>query len=149
MDTRTRELMHSGTGDLPDNVARRFWAKVHKTATCWLWTGARKETGYGLFKFQGTARSAHRMAYILSGKRLLPGVELDHRCENRHCVRPSHLRSTRHAAHMIRHARGRVVCRRGHPITRVSHYLSARGERVCRLCRRVRLREWRERREAA
>ena len=26
----------------------RFWSKVEKTDTCWLWTGATDQTGYGV-----------------------------------------------------------------------------------------------------
>jgi hypothetical protein len=32
------------------SVEERFWAKVNKTETCWLWTGAKHEKGYGLLK---------------------------------------------------------------------------------------------------
>ena len=28
-------------------VAERFWSKVEKTDTCWLWTGHRDRHGYG------------------------------------------------------------------------------------------------------
>ena len=77
-------------GCLSDPEAR-FWAKVQKSATCWWWTGAISDTGYGSFNVGGGKYSgAHRYAYtILVGD---PGdLHLDHLCRNRACVNPEHL----------------------------------------------------------
>jgi hypothetical protein len=42
-----------------------FWAKVHKTETCWVWTGA-ASNNYGKFGFQGKMVLAHRLSYGLA-----------------------------------------------------------------------------------
>lgn len=46
-------------------VEERFWAKVHKTETCWLWTAKTSADGYGHFLVGGSMRGAHRVAYEL------------------------------------------------------------------------------------
>jgi hypothetical protein len=39
----------------------RFWTKVKKTDTCWLWTGVPNDSGYGVLGVGGTrTRPAHR-----------------------------------------------------------------------------------------
>ena len=41
----------------------RFWAKVNKTEDCWLWTGARFNTGYARFSSGKKSFGAHRWLY--------------------------------------------------------------------------------------
>ena len=74
----------------------RFWAKVNKTDTCWIWTGA-KYNGYGVFRSDGASRLAHRMAYKWANGEIPEGEQLDHMCHNRSCVNPSHIRFANHA----------------------------------------------------
>lgn len=78
------------------NPLDRFWAKVEKTPTCWLWTGAIQKAdrlghgGYGQFRLDDKTVGAHVFAYEnlvgpTNGKQVL------HHCDVRHCVYPSHL----------------------------------------------------------
>jgi hypothetical protein len=69
----------------------RFWEKVDKSDTCWLWTGGRNSHGYGIFDLNGRAEHAHRAVLILTGTILQPGQWACHRCDVRLCVRPAHL----------------------------------------------------------
>jgi len=76
---------------------KRFWAKVKKTRTCWLWLGSVDKDGYG--KFQLTLRRpkgakqtpqkhvrAHRYAFeLLEGR--APRGNLLHECDVKSCVR--------------------------------------------------------------
>lgn len=76
--------------------AKRFWDKVSKTETCWLWTASTLQGGYGGFYFDGKLRKAHRIAYeqtfgaIPAGSGY-HGTCVLHRCDNTKCVRPDHL----------------------------------------------------------
>lgn len=78
------------------SMAERFWEKVDKTDTCWVWTGA-KDKGYGRFGVAaGNVVGAHRVAYELLVGPIPQGMEIDHRCHNPACVNPSHLRPATH-----------------------------------------------------
>ena len=67
----------------------RFWEKVNKTDTCWLWTGA-LSNGYGTFGAKGKSWGAHRYSYLLVAE-IPEGLHLDHLCRVRNCVNPEHL----------------------------------------------------------
>jgi hypothetical protein len=82
----------------------RFWKHVHKTGDCWLWTGATRSGGYGVFRDGTRSVSAHRFAWELEhglipsepgsdGKASVPWL-VSHACGNRRCVRPDHLSLT-------------------------------------------------------
>lgn len=66
-----------------------FYSHVTKTETCWLWTGPTNPGGYGYFS-NGSTVLAHRYAFFLKhGHYPMPcGL---HTCDNRLCVRPSHI----------------------------------------------------------
>jgi hypothetical protein len=85
--------------------AQRFWNHVDKNGPvvrpelgpCWLWTAFRMPSGYGRFlvgsRLDGsrTCALAHRVALVLSGRKLRKGAVGMHRCDNPPCVRPDHL----------------------------------------------------------
>lgn len=75
-----------------------FWAKVQKSADCWLWVGAKDNQGYGHFKSRGSNHMAHRYAYERLVGPIEPELVLDHfTCFNRSCVNPAHLRQVTQA----------------------------------------------------
>jgi hypothetical protein len=74
------------------SAEQRFWAKVTKTDTCWLWTGATNGTGYGRFsRDRQSLVSVHRFSYELQVGPVPAGMCVLHRCDVRNCVRPDHL----------------------------------------------------------
>lgn len=75
---------------------QRFWMKVRKTDSCWLWTAAiNGGTGYGQFaRRHGEGVDAHRFSYELAHGSIPEGHDVHHTCHVRHCVRPSHLVAT-------------------------------------------------------
>ena len=69
----------------------RFWSKVDKTESCWLWTGSQQSTGYGTVRFNGKTELAHRVAWVLRYGELDPFIKLVQLCHNRLCVNHDHL----------------------------------------------------------
>jgi len=70
----------------------RFWRKVRRTDTCWLWIAATNSSGYGCFRIAaGRLLYAHRYAYELAVGPIADGMVLDHLCNNRRCVNPDHM----------------------------------------------------------
>ena len=78
-------------------VEERFWSKVDKTDNCWLWTGYCLPTGYGKFRSGEKMVYSHRLSYEWTHGEISEGMYVDHRCHNRSCVRPEHLRLVTHA----------------------------------------------------
>ena len=135
--------------------AARFWARVepgtapyHTPALgpCWLWTGAKHNLGYGLFR-TGELRYAHRVAYMLAGGVILDGFDIDHLCRVRACVNPAHLVAVTHKENVLR---GRTIaarnarkthCPQGHEYTPENTYVERTRYgtgRKCKACQRER-----------
>lgn len=72
----------------------RFWARVRKTNSCWLWTGYCTDAGYGQFgqsTVSGDNEYTHRYSYKLAHGKIPDGLLVLHHCDVRHCVNPKHL----------------------------------------------------------
>lgn len=78
-------------------MIERFWPKVKKTESCWLWTGAVKSCeehrAYGVFWDGGRLVAAHRFAFELMCRPLLSGEIVMHLCNIPRCVNPQHLQA--------------------------------------------------------
>lgn len=75
-------------------IEARFWAKVNKTPTCWLWTASATK-GYGQFVsarpgYQSHHQS-HRVSYEIAHGSIPNGMSVLHRCDVPLCVNPDHL----------------------------------------------------------
>ncbi len=74
----------------------RFWEKVQKTGTCWLWTGSTFQKGYGNFHpgvhHPGESHFAHVWSWEAMYGKKPEGMQLDHTCLVKRCVNPLHLR---------------------------------------------------------
>jgi hypothetical protein len=88
----TQNTRSGRTGRTPTDLSIRFWKQVNKTETCWEWTGSMSR-GYGQIQITSPVRQtkkAHRVSWLLeTGAE--PKLQILHRCDNRKCVRPSHL----------------------------------------------------------
>lgn len=81
-------------------VEARLWSKVHKSEACWLWKGRITANGYGVMdlRYPGSKTSrevrAHRYLFEMYNGPITEGLDIDHICHNRACLKPSHLRAT-------------------------------------------------------
>jgi len=102
---------------------------------CWQWMGCRNQKGYGRIRATGSGPliSVHRASYELFVGPIPLGLEIDHLCRNRGCVRPDHLEAVPHL----------VNVRRGETATRThclhGHLLEGRSsrQRYCIVCQRA------------
>ncbi len=136
---------HIGARGTPEE---RFWRKVQKAEEgCWIWMGALTSAGYGNFgPTPGTNISAHKFSYELTNGPVPAGMELDHLCRARCCVRPDHLEAVTHRENDLR-GNGisatnfrKTHCANGHALTPENVRLRYRGPNgVARRCRQCEL----------
>lgn len=111
----------------------RFWRKVDVPFTpgsCWTWNAGTNGDGYGTFGLTLAphtykAVGAHRLVYEALVGPIPAGMEIDHLCRNRRCVRPDHLEAVSHRVNVLRSdgpaalAARRTACPRGHAYDRI------------------------------
>jgi hypothetical protein len=129
-------------GPLPPE--ERFDRFVDRSGDCWIWTGSRKSTGYGAISVNGRGYPAHRWAYEQVHGPIPGGLQIDHLCRTRLCVRVEHLElvtpaeNTRRGVGPSAQNVGKTHCPKGHAYTPDNTYTDRRGKRSCRECKRIR-----------
>jgi hypothetical protein len=108
---------------------------------CWNWTAALSD-GYGLFWWNGSTVAAHRLAYVALVGPIPDGLELDHKCRNRACVNPAHLRIITHQGNVLAGKNFSAVnaakrrCGKGHEFSIVPRGDgTGKTQRRCIVCR--------------
>ena len=121
----------------------RFWSRVNKTDTCWLWTAGVSSSGYGQITISGRILQAHRVSYEMLVGDIGHGLQLDHLCRVRRCVNPTHLEQVTSRQNTLRgsgpaavHAR-QTHCIYGHEFTKENTTVN-KGKRSCRACKQRR-----------
>lgn len=132
----------------------RFWSHVRKSDDCWVWTGSLTDGGYGEFHFEGQTVKAHRWIYERIHGPIPKGLEPDHLCRTRACVRLDHLEPVTRSENTLRgigpsltRSRAAAIthCPCGHLYDEANTFFRRDGRRECRECMRERTRKWRMR----
>lgn len=121
-------------------LPRRIAEKIDTDSSgCWIWTAARS-TGYGRVSYNGRTVVAHRVVYEILVGPIPDGLQLDHLCRNRACVRPDHLEPVTQRENLLRgqtiparHA-ARTHCNWGHRFDSTNTGRTVDGYRRCRRC---------------
>jgi len=121
----------------------RFLGMIRYTDTCWIWEGQKDKFGYGNFSILGKKVRAHRFAYEEFVGDIPEGLVIDHLCRNHSCVNPNHLEPVTTLENLMRGETMNVLnklkptCPQGHQYSGENLYVDPRGNRQCRLCRRL------------
>jgi hypothetical protein len=148
----------------------RFLVKVRKDGPvpahrpelgpCWVWTGAKMGSGYGVFYLNSQNVGAHRATWELHVGPIPDGLEPDHlchpsdgsclkgkKCPHRLCVNPAHLEpvtrreNVRRSTSLSAKNMAKTHCDRGHEFTPENTYVKVlpdgRESRQCHACRRL------------
>lgn len=117
MDKATKARIIAARRAVVPPLEARFWSKVDKRGPddCWEWTAYKCKLGYGRLAMDGKVRLAHHVSCVLHGIPI-PGYPkskncIDHKCGNRGCVNPAHLRVVPQAENCTTLARAGVFKR--------------------------------------
>lgn len=147
-DAMTRFMRHVSVGPPPDYAP--------DLGPCWLWTAAvSSATGYGNFSVRVDGRryhyGAHRWLYEQRLGAIEDGLQLDHLCRVRRCVRPDHLEPVTALVNTMRGTSPAAAnsvkdhCVNNHEFTEENTYYyqwSGRTKRMCRTCHREYMRSY-------
>jgi len=112
---------------------------------CWNWIGHIIRKGYGYFHFNNKDGLAHRFAYKYWKGEIPTGLELDHLCNNKKCVNPSHLEVVTHVENMRRAIIPKGIyskegkkthCPQGHEYNEKNTFYRKSG-RHCKICTKI------------
>ena len=136
-------------------LTTRFFTKVEKAPSgCWEWIAGKNAYGYGQFKYptgSDNSMGAHKASYLYFYGSIPEGKQVNHHCDNRACVNPTHLYAGTHQDNMDDMVnRGRwnggmpkkEFCLKGHRIADDA-IVRAEGHRSCRKCNMARSKEFR------
>lgn len=126
---------------------------IKSEAGCWEWTWKKDKDGYGQFHARPYHQAAHRFSFHLFHKINPHGLCVCHSCDNPSCVNPDHLwlgtvtdnnRDAWKKGRKVSPNKDKAHCKRGHPFTEANTYIQSTGSRICRICRRMKVKEWKQ-----
>lgn len=125
-------------------IEERFFEKIEKINSCWIWKSTITPTGYGHFSTGGTNQRelAHRFSYELHKGKIPERLVVDHLCRNRSCVNPDHLQIVTQQENVLRGIGAAAInarkthCVKGHSFEEMA-YVNHKGQRICNECKRI------------
>ncbi len=148
------ETQHRKKYDIRSPVDR-FWDKVEFTTDCWNWLVSKNKDGYGQFGVNHKNLLAHRFAYELYNDKIPKDLTIDHICKNTKCVNPHHLEVVTIGVNVLRGNgwsgvnKRKTHCINGHIFMNENLIIRPKGGRECLICRRNKLRRWRQKQKNA
>lgn len=151
---------------MPKNSSyeERFFEKVIKTDSCWIWDAALNSRGYGSFTYERKRLSAHKFSYMYFVGDIPKGLIVCHDCDVPECVNPKHLwlgtpkdnsrdmiskkrgawqKEVKHKQHEIR-----THCKRGHEFSVVGYRYGTKRDgrkyRTCKECQKIQQKNYRK-----
>src|ERR1700676_5168759 len=116
-------------------IEQRFWNKVNKTDTCWLWTGSKGQWVHGQFWNGKRLINAHRISYEWNVGKIPAGLTIDHICRNPPCVNPSHLQAITMRDNILLGSKAQNThCPKNHPFEG-HNVIWVKTSRMCRICK--------------
>lgn len=126
---------------------------VDKESECWNWNGTVNINGYGHLNIKidnkWTNVLTHRVSFKIFNGYLTEGLVIDHKCRNRLCCNPDHIRevtpqvnSTENSTSMGAVNIVKTHCKKGHEFTPdniiVRNLKNDRKGRDCLICKTIR-----------
>lgn len=138
----------------PRSPLERVLARVEVSEHgCWIWAGAKNDTGYGYLNVNGRMRRTHVIVWEHYHGPVPAGMEIDHVCRVPACCNPdqAHTEAVTTAENQ---RRGQAACRplvcvHGHWKLGANVIVRKNGDRECRACENERQRRKKARRKAA
>jgi hypothetical protein len=119
-------------------------------SACWIWQKGISGVGYGMYRPNRNSfpMGAHVWTWQMVNGKVPKGLELDHLCRNRCCVRPDHLEAVPHRVNSRRGAKTklddatvekiRVAVLLGVSQEVIAHWYDCHPAHVSRICNRKR-----------
>lgn len=125
---------------------------LNSTTGCLEWKLYLDKDGYGSFRVGTKKFKSHRLAYLIKHGEIDDSLVIDHKCRNRSCCNPEHLRLVPKGVNTIENSLAasakntvKTHCKNGHPLTgdNLKVYLNkGKYARQCVTCHKILLHKW-------
>lgn len=125
-----------------ENVRFRLHEFIEKTPDCWNWIGSKNKSGYGQISINSKPYLAHRVMSAFVFKNFYDFYIVDHKCMNKSCVNPDHLRLVGSRINALQNSNSMSArysknthCKNGHELFGDNVRVRMDGGRKTRVCK--------------